>query len=147
MMCWQIIESSLLRPDYLTYFSQVAGGPKNGYRHLVDSSLDWGQDLPALKDWIDHHLDTSATTRLYLAYFGTALPRWYGIEATPLPLDSSAQKLSPLEPGTYCISATTLQQVYSFEHGKWTDQYESAYRFALARAVHHFDLTANDASH
>jgi hypothetical protein len=143
MLCWQIIESSLLRPDYLTYFSQVAGGPKNGYKHLVDSSVDWGQDLPALKSWLDHR--TSSSTRLYLAYFGTALPRWYGIEATPLPLDSSAQKLSPLEPGTYCISATTLQQVYSFQHGKWTNQYESAYRFALVRAVHHFDLTANDA--
>jgi hypothetical protein len=142
MMCWQIIESSLLRPDYLTYFSQVAGGPKHGYKHLVDSSVDWGQDLPALRSWLDHR--TSSSTRLYLAYFGTALPRWYGIEATPLPLDSSAQKLSPLEPGTYCISATTLQQVYSFQHGKWTNQYESAYRFALVRAVHHFDLTAND---
>jgi len=144
MMCWQIIESSLLRPDYLSYFNQVAGGPKAGYKHLVDSSLDWGQDLPILKNWLDHHFDASAPTRLYLAYFGTALPPWYGIEATPLPLDSSTRKLSPLEPGTYCISATTLQQVYSFQHGKWTGQYESAYRLALARAVHHFDLPAND---
>jgi 4-amino-4-deoxy-L-arabinose transferase-like glycosyltransferase len=145
MMCWLIIESSLLRPDYLSYFNQVAGGPKNGYKHLVDSSVDWGQDLPALKNWLDHHLDhQSASARLYLAYFGTALPRWYGVEATPLPLDSSAQELSPLEPGTYCISATTLQQVYSFQHGKWTGQYESAYRLALARSVNHFDLPAND---
>ncbi len=55
MMCWQIIESSLLRPDYLSYFNQVADGPKNGYKHLVDSSLDWGQDLPALKSWLDYH--------------------------------------------------------------------------------------------
>ena len=144
MMCWQIIESSLVGPDYLTYFNQVAGGPKNGYKHLVDSSLDWGQDLPNLRSWLDHHLDTSATTRLYLAYFGTALPGWYGIQATPLPLDSSVQKLSPLEPGTYCISATILQQVYSFYHGRWTGQYESAYRLALTRAVHRFDLPAND---
>ena len=141
MMCWQIIESSVLRPDYLTYFNQVAGGPKNGYKHLVDSSVDWGQDLPALKNWLDQR--TSSSTQPYLAYFGTALPRWYGIEATPLPLDSSTQRLSPLEPGTYCISATTLQQVYSSEHGKWTAQYESAYRFSLARAAHH-GLVAND---
>ena len=144
MMCWQIIESSLLRPDYLSYFNQVAGGPKNGYKHLVDSSLDWGQDLPVLKSWLDRHFDASAPTRLYLAYFGTALPRWYGIEATLLPLDSSTQTLSLLEPGTYCISATTLQQVYSFQHGKWTGQYESFYRLALARAAHPLDLAAND---
>jgi hypothetical protein len=144
MLCWQIIESSLLRPDYLTYFNQLAGGPKNGYKHLVDSSLDWGQDLPALKTWLDQRPNQSATGRLYLAYFGTALPRYYGIEATGLPFDSSADKLPAFEPGTYCISATTLQHVYSFEHGKWTREYESAYRLALARTVHHFDLAADD---
>ena len=144
MLCWQIIESSLLCPDYLTYFNQLAGGPKNGYKHLVDSSLDWGQDLPALKTWLDQHPNQSATGRLYLAYFGTALPRYYGIEATGLPFDSSADKMPAFEPGTYCISATTLQHVYSFEHGKWTREHESAYRLALARAVHHFDLAAND---
>ena len=144
MLCWQIIESSLLRPDYLTYFNQLAGGPKNGYKHLVDSSLDWGQDLPALKTWLDQHPNQSATGRLYLAYFGTALPRYYGIEATGLPFDSSADKLPAFEPGTYCISATTLQHVYSLAHGKWTREYESAYRLALAREVYHFDLTAND---
>ena len=143
MLGWEIVESSLLRPDYLTYFNQVAEGPSNGYKHLVDSSVDWGQDLPALKSWLDHRHDTSATTRLYLAYFGTALPRWYGIEATPLPLDSSAQRLSSLEPGTYCISATILQQVYSFQPGKWNDRYESAYRLALARPAHH-GMVANN---
>ena len=40
-------------PNYLAYFNQLAGGPSHGYRHLVDSSLDWGQDLPALNNgWL-----------------------------------------------------------------------------------------------
>ena len=34
-------------PDYLTYFNLFAGGPRYGYRHLVDSSLDWGQTCKA----------------------------------------------------------------------------------------------------
>jgi Dolichyl-phosphate-mannose-protein mannosyltransferase len=144
MLCWQIAESALLRPDYLAYFNQIAGGPKNGYKHLVDSSLDWGQDLPALKTWLDQHPNQPSTGRLYLAYFGAAVPQYYGIEATGLPFDSSADKLPAFEPGRYCISATTLQRVYSFEHGKWTREYESAYRLALAREVHHFDLRASD---
>src|SRR5947207_15765320 len=147
MLGWEIVESSLLRPDYPTYFNQVAEGPSNGYKHLVDSSVDWGQDLPALKSWLDHRHDTSATTRLYLAYFGTALPRWYGIEATPLPLDSSAQRLSSLEPGTYCISATILLQVHSFPPGTWHDRYKSAYRLALARSAHHATVANNPVSH
>jgi hypothetical protein len=102
------------------------------------------QDLPALKTWLDQHPNQSTTDRLYLAYFGTAVPRYYGIEATGLPFDSSGDKLPAFQPGTYCISATTLQHVYSIEHGKWTAQYESAYRLALARKIHHFDLTASD---
>src|SRR6185312_15706987 len=38
-------------PNYLAYFNQLIGSHTNAYRHLVDSSLDWGQDLPALKRW------------------------------------------------------------------------------------------------
>jgi hypothetical protein len=143
MVCWQIAGSALLWPDYLAYFNQIAGGPKNGYKHLVDSSLDWGQDLPALKHWLSQHPDEFGAGRLYLAYFGTALPQWYGIEARLLPFDRSAPKLTPLEPGTYCISATTLQQVYSLQHGKWTRQYEADYRLALARSVQEADLAVS----
>ena len=142
MLCWQITESALLRPDYLTYFNRIAGGPKNGYKHLVDSSLDWGQDLPALKDWLSQHSDQFGPGQLYLAYFGTARPQWYGIEARLLPFDRSAPKLTSLEPGTYCISATTLQQVYSYQHGKWTRQYESDYQRALDRSVREVDLAS-----
>jgi hypothetical protein len=142
MLCWQVIESASLRGDYLTYFNQIAGGPKNGYKHLVDSSLDWGQDLPALKQWLSERSDQFGTGQLYLAYFGTALPQWYGIEARLLPFDRSAPKLTPLEAGTYCVSATTLQQVYSHHHGKWTRQYEADYQLALARSAHEADLAS-----
>ncbi len=144
MLCWQIAESSFVRPDYLAYFNQVAGGPKKGYKHLVDSSLDWGQDLPALTSWLAQNPDRFGTGHLYLAYFGTALPEWYGIQATSLPCDRSAPKLAPLKPGTYCISATALQQVYSLQHGKWTREYEADYHRALVRSIHESDLAHNE---
>lgn len=32
-------------PHQLAYFNEFAGGSRNGYKHLVGSSLDWGQDL------------------------------------------------------------------------------------------------------
>jgi hypothetical protein len=41
-------ESVRVCPAYLSYFNQMAGGPSQGYTHLVDSSLDWGQDLARL---------------------------------------------------------------------------------------------------
>ena len=129
----QIGESVTTWPNYLAYFNQAAGGPKRGYEHLVDSSLDWGQDLPALKSWIDNHGPSLARKPVYLAYFGTADPRWYNISAIPFSPDKSARATPPpLGPGIYCISATTLQSVYAPDIGPWCAPYERYYQNALA---------------
>jgi len=63
-------------PDYLAYFNGIVT-PRHAYRHLVDSSLDWGQDLPAVRNYLDRHHPDSA----YLSYFGAASPGYYGIGA------------------------------------------------------------------
>jgi len=68
-------------PNYLAYFNPLAGGPARAYRHLVDSSLDWGQDLSAVKPYLDRHRTDGP---FYLAYFGTASPRYYSIHASLL---------------------------------------------------------------
>lgn len=31
-------------PHYLAYFNELAGGPAAGYRYVIDSNIDWGQD-------------------------------------------------------------------------------------------------------
>lgn len=67
---WQIA------PDYLCYFNVLAGGPAQGYRWLVDSNLDWGQDLPLVR----RTHDAMPGTRLLLHYFGTDNPEDYGID-------------------------------------------------------------------
>ena len=38
-------------PGYLSYFNFVAGGSEGDGRYLLDSNLDWGQDLPGLRPW------------------------------------------------------------------------------------------------
>src|SRR5205823_2738475 len=43
---WHAAISIAFRPDYLAYFNPLLGGPTRAYEHLIDSSLDWGQDLP-----------------------------------------------------------------------------------------------------
>jgi hypothetical protein len=45
---------------------------------LVDSNLDWGQDLIALRDW----QRTNNITDLNLAYYGTARPEAPGVSQT-----------------------------------------------------------------
>src|SRR4030042_3936649 len=39
----------------MSYFNQIAGGPKSGYRYITDSNADWGQDLKRLKNWISDY--------------------------------------------------------------------------------------------
>ncbi|MBI5769182.1 MAG: glycosyltransferase family 39 protein [Verrucomicrobia bacterium] len=62
-------------PSYLAYFNGLVR-PARAYRHLVDSSIDWGQDLPALRRYLDQHRNPQPA---YLAYFGIANPATYGI--------------------------------------------------------------------
>lgn len=70
-----ILEALSVAPHYLSFFNRLAGGPKQGYRYLVDSNIDWGQDLPALKKYMEAH----GLMRIRLAYFGPVDPRLYGI--------------------------------------------------------------------
>lgn len=130
LLVWHAGESLSVRPDYLTYFNEFAGGPSQGYRHMVDSSLDWGQDLPGLKDWLVEHKLDDASAPVFLSYFGTGRPEYYQIHATLLPgfFDRvPVGPVTPLQSGVYVISATLLQGVYLHAYGPWTARYEQAY--------------------
>jgi hypothetical protein len=133
-------ESLLNWPNYLAYVNQLPGNHSNAYRHLVDSSLDWGQDLPALKNWLAEAGLIGSTQGSYLAYFGGDNPAYYGIRAQQLPGfwdRTSAGIPEPLTPGTYCVSATLVQNMYSRFPGRWNQEYEATYQ-QLAGKVQRF---------
>jgi hypothetical protein len=124
-------------PDYLSYFNRLSGGTPNGYRHLVDSSLDWGQDLPALRLWLDREgLNPPGKTPVYLSYFGTSSPDHHGIQAWRLPgfFDLGRRRaLVPLRGGVYCISASMLQLYGAPDRTPWGPSEEAVYRRFLSR--------------
>jgi hypothetical protein len=122
------VDCMLTHPNYLTYFNALAGGPSNGHKHLVDSSLDWGQDLPALKRWlVAQGLDNQTQTPVYIHYFGTAYPSHFGIHGKDLTREPT------LTPGIYCISASNFRRVYTIPtQGRWCIGYEKAYQESLA---------------
>lgn len=47
-----LLSLALVYPHHLAYFNGFVGGPQSGYRHLLGSSLDWGQDLLYLRDYV-----------------------------------------------------------------------------------------------
>ncbi|TXT20514.1 MAG: hypothetical protein FD138_4209 [Planctomycetota bacterium] len=63
-------------PEYLAYFNEFAGGIEGGRFHLLDSNLDWGQDLHELKRFVAEHPEVES---LSLAYFGTLPPESLGV--------------------------------------------------------------------
>jgi hypothetical protein len=115
LLLWFAAESLAIWPHYLAYFNQLAGGPKHGYRHLVDSSLDWGQDLKGLGRWLKaKELLNQRKTDVYVSYFGIASIDYYAPGVKKLPSYYSQEGESPFElkGGVFCISATMLPLVY-----------------------------------
>jgi 4-amino-4-deoxy-L-arabinose transferase-like glycosyltransferase len=107
----------VVSPHYLAYFNELAGGPDQGYKSLVDSNLDWGQDLKALKSWLDQR---GVAEPIGLCYFGTADPRYYQIVHQNLRGGSEFERKQDfdwLQAGTlFAISASNVQGVYFVPH-------------------------------
>jgi hypothetical protein len=112
LAAWYAFGTLRTHPHHLAYFNEIAGGPANGYRHLVDSNLDWGQDLKRLAGW----WRAAGRPPLKLSYFGSADPAYYGIEAAALPGYSAphpprvTREVARGE--LLAVSATNLQGVY-----------------------------------
>jgi hypothetical protein len=134
LLGWLIVVSATTWPHPLGFFSTLAGGPSQGYRHLVDSSLDWGQDLPRLSRALSEmRAGSDPPERVYLAYFGKGSPEAEGIEALHLPFVPGTLRryeTFPLQGGLYCISATMLQLVYLPVSVPWTTSDEQAWQAA-----------------
>ncbi|HXK41618.1 MAG TPA: glycosyltransferase family 39 protein [Anaerolineae bacterium] len=111
LLLWLILGTLAVAPHDLAFFNELAGGPAGGYRYLVDSNLDWGQNLWQLREWMTEH----DVTEVYYAHYSPARPQAYGIEVKFLPPDPRAVTFTPWQPapGWYAIGATVLQGPYA----------------------------------
>ncbi len=101
-------ECARITPDYLAFFNELVGGPGCGPEYLVDSNIDWGQDVKKLGIWLDAH---GGNRRARVFYFGNAQMRYYGIDEVgfPEPMDQKGWD----EIDEYCVAnVTPLQGVY-----------------------------------
>ncbi|HEY2982042.1 MAG TPA: glycosyltransferase family 39 protein [Anaerolineales bacterium] len=73
LLAWQAVTVLRAHPSYLAYFNEIAGGPDGGYQYVVDSNLDWGQDLKRLAEFVEER----GIPEIHFDYFGTADPAYY----------------------------------------------------------------------
>ena len=122
-------------PHHLAFFNRAAGGPENGWRLLVDSSLDWGQDVAALGQWVQKNRRPGEP--VYVSSFGTADPLYEGtggVMLAPYYSLGKPREWFDLQPGLYCVSATMLQDVYGIRPGPWTSEMERDFQYLGAAA-------------
>jgi hypothetical protein len=93
-----------IAPHYLAYVNSFSGGPENAWRLMADSSLDWGQDLPDLADYLKAH-DRGPVA---IKYFGTALPEAYGVSADEI----ERLRGRPEDYGVLALSVTYLDGLH-----------------------------------
>jgi len=101
LLGWYLVSSLSIYPHYLAYFNKLIGGPSQGYRYLVDSNLDWGQDVKGLKKYLRER----GIEKIGECGFYPEVLDYYGINHAPLPANSEGVS------GYVAISAMDLQCV------------------------------------
>jgi hypothetical protein len=113
--------------QHLAYFNELAGGPEHGRELLIDSNIDWGQDLPRLATWLREH---NVSEPINLVYFGTADPRAYGIRYVNLQGGYLLEPPQPLSaarvPGLLAISANAFASPNTNRHDVWPNALRNA---------------------
>lgn len=113
LLAGQVGSALVAHPGYLSYFNALAGGARGGHRYLLDSNLDWGQDLVRLgrrmKDLGIEELDL-------IACFENGDPRAYGVRYRHRADGSAARPLKPEAipgPGRpFAVSCNVLYGLY-----------------------------------
>jgi hypothetical protein len=108
-LLWQLSTLFTAYPDYLPYFNETVG--RHPERVLVDSDLDWGQDLDRLED----RAAQLKIARLNLAYLGTV-----DLAREALPPYTVLQRFQPVH-GWVAISA--LARASNPPAYAWLDAY------------------------
>lgn len=100
----------LAYPNFIAYFNQIAGGPKGGINHLIDSNLDWNQNMKRFAAYAkDKNIKEVYTYCWDLESF-----EYYGIKANFLPT-------TPVN-GVVVVCAHQLKIKYDYDFS-WVTKY------------------------
>lgn len=98
LLCIAVLAPLRFHPHHLGYFNEWTGGTEGGRTRLLDSNIDWGQDLDALVAYVEQQ----PMPGLRLAYFGTVPPNRAGLSYQLPPVREP-------EPGWYAASVNFVE--------------------------------------
>ena len=142
LLALQLASCVLAAPHQLAYFNLFAGSQDHARRLLLDSNLDWGQDLGRLATF----LETNGVGRVGLGYFGHVDPGIYGIDYALPPQAPAA--------GRYAVSANFLagypyaitwtDRMIGVKRGAWSWLDRLAPTARVGSSIYYFDVTDDD---
>ncbi len=113
-----LVCSTLLTfPNYISFFNELIEPRSQSYQYLVDSDLDWGQDLRRLADYVRE----KGIEDITVDFFGAGEVNYY------IPRAKLTDCHNPERPsGYFAVFATTRQYSLRFENDnyKWLNEYE-----------------------
>jgi 4-amino-4-deoxy-L-arabinose transferase-like glycosyltransferase len=112
LVAFHILSAMAVFPAEMAYANEAWGGTANAHKHLSDSSVDWAQQLPHVRQWIDAHPGEEC----WFAYsaYPDLRPQAYGIPCHPLPTAHTGGDFLPVEVpetihGNLLLSADDLE--------------------------------------
>jgi 4-amino-4-deoxy-L-arabinose transferase-like glycosyltransferase len=143
LFAWQLGSCLSAAPHQLAYFNLFAGSQDHARRLLLDSNLDWGQDLGRVADY----LKANGIERIGLGYFGHVDPKLYGIDYALPPQAPAA--------GRYAVSANYLagypyaitwtERMVGVKRGAWSWLDRLTPTARIGSSIYYFDVSDDDA--
>ena len=129
LVACHVLSAMAVFPAEMAYANEAWGGAANTHKYLSDSSVDWAQQLPHVKQWVDAHPGEEC----WFAYsaYPVLRPQAYGIPCHPLPTAHTGYEILPVDVpetihGNILLSADDLEacdwpsdQLNVFERFRW----------------------------
>ena len=153
LVVFHIVSALAIFPAEMAYANEAWGGTANTHKYLSDSSVDWAQQLPHVKQWVDAHPGQEC----WFAYsaYPDLRPQAYGIPCHPLPTAHTEGEMLPVDVpetihGYLLLSADDLEacdwpsdQLNIFQRFRWMPIEEQIDHSVF---VYHGDLDVHEAA-
>ena len=105
LIIWPVVTVMWMLPYTHSFSNELFGGASKGHHYLVGASIESGEDLFELRDWIRQH---ARDAPLFVSRRGGLAPEIAGIKCERMPSSGPGKQLE-LEKGLYIVSVDYLQ--------------------------------------